>query len=334
LISAWHAAPGSHPAREFARGKISAVTGQPRRLHAVRGYYLAVMAAATIRPARTSGSVAAVVTNFRHGKFLLEAVGSVRSQTRPVDEIIVVDDASGPDEEQFLQQLGQDVCLIRLERNSGPGGARQAGSDASRCEWLAYLDADDLWVPQKVELQLAHLQSVGNPPVSHTGTVVFASDGSEREFVDVKPLELTLADQLKRNQVAPPTVMLHADLLADVGGWKTGHEIIEDWDLFIRVASAGHRVVSLREPLTRVRRTGHNHLSSSGQAQLRRLVATLEHHRSTIDTHLGAGAYASSLREVLLDHRHKLPRVRQAKLILAAHAAGIGVPRPAWNWLI
>src|SRR5690606_38181944 len=101
-------------------------------------------------PAASRGrpeSIAAVITNFRHGSFLPAAVESVRSQTRPVDKILVVDDASGPAENDVLNALDQDIEVIRLDIRSGPGGARQAGTDASGCEIVAYLDADDLWEP-------------------------------------------------------------------------------------------------------------------------------------------------------------------------------------------
>ena len=279
-------------------------------------------------------SLAAIVTNFRHGPFLREAVDSVLCQSMPVDEIIVVDDASGPADEPYLAELDKVARVLRLPENRGPGGARQAGSDATTCEWIAYLDGDDLWNPRKIERQVEHIRSVGGSPVSHTGTVVFDQDGGERAFVDVKPLELDLALQLRRNQVAPPTVMMPRQLLKEVGGWAPGQRLVEDWDLFIRVVQAGHRVVALREPLTRVRRTGHEHLSASGLPQIRRIVATLRKHRDVVTSVLGPGAYPELMRHLLLDHRHRFSRTVQLRLMLSARLAGASLPHRAWEWLL
>ena len=277
--------------------------------------------------------IAAIITNFRHGPFLAEAVASVFAQTLPVDRVILVDDASGPEEERFLRALDPRVEILRLSENTGPGGARQAGSDFSGCDLVAYLDADDLWMPTKIERQYAHLIASDGASGSHTGASVWRADGSERHFVDTKPLELELHQQLQRNQVAPPTVMLWRKALDMVGGWSTRRDIVQDWDLFIRMAAAGHRIVGLRESLTRVRRHGHSHLSSSGLRQIRRLLATVDTHAELIMATLGHGAVRGLERRQLLSHRYGLPVVDRLRVLAAAGAAGV-LPRPAWSWLI
>lgn len=286
-------------------------------------------------PARgRTESIAAVITNFRHGAFLPAAVESVRSQTMPVDRILVVDDASGPAENDVLNALGEHVEVIRLVSRSGPGGARQAGTDASGCSIVAYLDADDLWHPNKVERQYKHLLAAGNVAGSHTGTTVFFADGTEQDFITVKPLELDLRTQLCRNQVAPPTAMLRRTAINAVGGWASGNEIVEDWDLFIRMAKAGFRVVGLRESLTRVRRTGHTHLSSSGLEHIRRLLNTLDRHADLVRAEFGKHGMAQSRRKQLMSHRHKLHRLQRARLAAAAAMAAASLPRATWDWLL
>lgn len=278
-------------------------------------------------------TIGAVITNYRHGQFLDEAVASVLAQTSPVDRIVLVDDASGPQEAPFLEALDRRVEVVRLERNTGPGGARQAGSDASECELVAYLDADDLWLPTKIEHQYAHLLSEPGASGSHTGAVVWRADGTERQFVETKPLELDLAQQLQRNQVAPPTVMLWRSALTSVGGWSSRRDLVQDWDLFIRMVRAGHRIVGLREPLTRVRRHGHVHLSASGLHQIRRLLATIECHRGLIAATLGPSSVRTLMRQQLLDHRYGLALTDRVRVVVGAALAGL-LPPVTWDWLV
>ncbi len=256
------------------------------------------------------------------------------AQTTPVDRIVVVDDASGPEEEATLRSVEGVAEVIRLRRNVGPGGARQIGTDQSGCDLVAYLDADDLWLPTKIERQYQHLIGSGTVAASHTGTIVFDSAGREREFLDVKPLELCLSQQVCRNQVAPPTVLVWRDAVKEVGGWTAGHEFIEDWDLFIRMAKAGLRIVGLREALTRVRRTGHSHLSSSGMAQVRRLMNTIDVHETLVREQLGRNGLARLRSDQMMWHRHRLSRGEKARLFAAAALARTSLPRSTWGWLL
>lgn len=278
--------------------------------------------------------IAAVITNFRHGQYLAEALDSVRSQTLPPTEVIIVDDASGPDEERYLTPLARDTQVLRLPRNRGPGGARQAGTESTSAPLIAYLDGDDLWTPTKLEEQTAHLLADPHASASHTGTTVFHADGREKTFVDVKPPILGLELQLRRNQVAPPTVLIHRHALETVGGWRSSRAIVEDWDLFIRMVIEGHRIIGLRRPLTRVRRVGHSHISGAGLAHVRRLVRTIDAHSSTIASQLGVAMIRELTVSKLLDHRHRCSLPDKVRLLAAALLVQSGVPAALWRQLL
>src|SRR5262252_2921063 len=96
-----------------------------------------------------SGGVSVVIPFFNASRTIDEAIDSVRHQTRPADEVVVVDDGSNPDEAEALARHAADVTLIRLPRNGGPSVARNIGIVAARGEWIAFLDADDLWTCDK-----------------------------------------------------------------------------------------------------------------------------------------------------------------------------------------
>jgi glycosyltransferase involved in cell wall biosynthesis len=97
--------------------------------------------------------VSAVVTAFQCEAFLGEALASVLGQTLPPEEIIVVDDGSTDGTPEVARSFGDRVCLVSRP-NGGPGAARNTGLAAARGDWIAFLDGDDAWTPDKTRLQL------------------------------------------------------------------------------------------------------------------------------------------------------------------------------------
>jgi glycosyltransferase involved in cell wall biosynthesis len=102
--------------------------------------------------------VSAIVPVFNGGRFLEEALRSVLDQTLPPTEVIVVDDGSTDDSAEIAMRLGDPVECIRQE-NTGVAGARNRGLSLATGEFIAFLDHDDLWPPNKLEVQIAELQS-------------------------------------------------------------------------------------------------------------------------------------------------------------------------------
>jgi len=231
--------------------------------------------------------IAVVITFHGEDRFLPEAVASVLNQSLPPDEIVVVDDASPPESARSLLGLDPRVRVIRHPVNRGTGAARQTGSDATSAALIAYLDADDAWLPAKLERQAAIL--TGHPEVAavHTALVTVHADGRETSFVR-KPAVLDLPTQLWRNQALPSALLIRRAVLAAVGGWTLDRRLMEDWDLNTRIVAAGHQVVFIPEPLVRFRRTGHGNLSSRGWQHTRILLQTIWHHRRLYRATLGA----------------------------------------------
>ncbi|MGL3213534.1 glycosyltransferase family 2 protein [Bradyrhizobium sp. BR 1433] len=101
--------------------------------------------------------ISVIIPTYRDGDALRRALHSVASQTLQPREVVVVDDATGDDEypDTICAQCPfQPIKLIKLPRNVGPGGARNAGISASSEPFLAFLDADDEWHPHKLRLQM------------------------------------------------------------------------------------------------------------------------------------------------------------------------------------
>jgi glycosyltransferase involved in cell wall biosynthesis len=96
-------------------------------------------------------SVSAIVPTHNHGRFLGEAVRSALAQTRPPLEVIVVDDGSTDDTGEAVAALAGLIRYVRQE-NRGVSSARNRGAGLALGTLLAFLDADDLWMPEKLEL--------------------------------------------------------------------------------------------------------------------------------------------------------------------------------------
>lgn len=103
-----------------------------------------------------AGSVSVVIPAHNAAHFLAEAVASVRAQTHPAAEIIIVDDGSTDRTPEVIAALGDGIRSVR-QPQAGAGAARNHGAELATGEWLAFLDADDLWPADKLERQLAWL---------------------------------------------------------------------------------------------------------------------------------------------------------------------------------
>jgi glycosyltransferase involved in cell wall biosynthesis len=274
----------------------------------------------------TTERVTAIITYYRNAEFFAEALASVLAQTRPADEILVVDDASPAEEALRQDALPLGVRLIRLPVNSGPGAARQRASLEAHGTLLAYLDADDLWAPSKLERQVAAMRASPDSPASHTGTVMFHDDGSERSFL-VKPALLSGAESALGGHALPSCLMVRASALAAVGGWSLDRSIIEDWDLELRLTSDVGPYCFVPEPLMRFRRFAHGNLSSQHARNIRRLIATISHHRQRIDGYHGRGAWRGVMRREIREHGEAMGGAAGRMVALGAVLWGLGAPR-------
>jgi glycosyltransferase involved in cell wall biosynthesis len=102
-------------------------------------------------------TVSVIIPTYNRGALLVEAVESALAQRRPPDEILVVDDGSRDDTAARMAAYGERVRYVR-QANAGPSAARNHGFRLARGEYLALLDSDDLWTPDRLERQLEVLQ--------------------------------------------------------------------------------------------------------------------------------------------------------------------------------
>ena len=108
---------------------------------------------------RTAGLVTVVLPAYNVGPYVAEAVQSVLEQTYEMLELIVVDDGSTDDTVEQLQAIHDDRLRVIRQSNAGSSAARNTGIVAGRGEWIAFIDGDDVWLPQKLERHVAYLRA-------------------------------------------------------------------------------------------------------------------------------------------------------------------------------
>lgn len=142
-------------------------------------------------------SVSVVIPAHNAARFLPEAVASIRAQTMAVTEIVVVDDASTDDTAAIARQAGCRV--VTQAAAAGAGAARNRGAEVATGEWLAFLDADDLWVAGKIARQLAWMQTHPETDVlfGHGANFMMTPGGLRREE-PVRPAYLPGSALLRR----------------------------------------------------------------------------------------------------------------------------------------
>lgn len=156
--------------------------------------------------------VSIVIPNFNGGEYVIDALRSIRSQTFSSYEIIVVDDSSTDGSFSAIQEfLGgvSGVTLIQLPGRQGASGSRNAAIRVSRGRFIAFLDADDLWAPNKLELQLAEMKRM-NSALSCTAVNVIDHAGSIRGVRKV-PRLISYAILLRRTPIVTSSVIIDTE---------------------------------------------------------------------------------------------------------------------------
>jgi glycosyltransferase involved in cell wall biosynthesis len=203
-------------------------------------------------------TVAAVIPVYNGAAFVAEAIESVLAQTHPVAECVVVDDGSTDATAEVVSRFGAPVRLIR-QANAGVATARNRGAAESTARYVAFLDADDAWKPDKLERQLAAATS-GRALVV-CDLEVFDETGAVIGRVGMQPGPDTLRDMVLFEGVdtvsCSSTALLERTLFDELGGFDPRLSQSADWDFLARAWLAAS-VVAVPEPLVRYRVHGAN----------------------------------------------------------------------------
>jgi glycosyltransferase involved in cell wall biosynthesis len=196
--------------------------------------------------------VSVIVPAYNAAKYLAQNIESVLRQTYRNFELLVVDDGSTDDTAEVVARYGDRVIYFR-KPNGGGASARNYGIARSRGEFIAPLDADDYWLPGKLERTMAVFEKTAADVVFTACTYV---DDDGRRLFDYFPRfrkHHLYNDLLLRNFIPNGTVLMRRKIVESIGGYDERIFIPNDWDLWLRLAEVC-RIEYLPEPLTCYRR--------------------------------------------------------------------------------
>src|SRR5216684_3041492 len=202
-------------------------------------------------------TVSAIIPAYNAEATLARAIDCCLAQTHPLYEIIVVDDGSTDGTADIARRYAEPVRLER-KKNGGPSSARNHGARVAQGDWLAFLDADDRWLPTKIEKQLTLAES-DDVAVVHTRIKSVPPQSPP-------PLEVTFAHLWEANRVGTSTVLMRRSVFERLGGFNKLCDPVEDYNLWLRVAATGGRILNYPEALTEYSRG--NGLSSHAENML------------------------------------------------------------------
>lgn len=237
----------------------------------------------------SSATAAVVIPTYNRAAFLREALQSVFAQTRPADEVIVVDDGSDDDPAEVVAEF-PGVIFLRQD-NSGPSEARNAGIRAANSDYVLCLDSDDVLMPTALETSLACMADNPGAAFVYGGhlRVDEALEPIDRPFYSQAPLQ-PYHKLLQENFVYMlGTVLFDRAKLLAVGGFDPRLSRSEDYDLFLRLAR-NHPIASDPAIIALYRIHGAN-LSARTDEMLAAALAIRERHRPDSSDTAGMRAY-------------------------------------------
>ena len=198
-------------------------------------------------------SIDVVIPTYNSDEFLVRAIDSILSQTHPVNKIIVVDDGSSEKSQKFLMELEKryDVLEVILNQHTGlPGVGRHIGILKSEADWIAFLDSDDFWAPEKIQKQLQVAQELGSDLIYTNAYKV--QSGLELEiFHSTLPKALKIKELLRTNWIVNSSVIVKRRVFDRNLLYAISSRVraVEDYATWLRLATK-YNFHGIDEPLT------------------------------------------------------------------------------------
>ena len=262
--------------------------------------------------------VSVIIPNYNYDSFLREAVDSVLSQTYERVEVVVVDDGSTDSSRDVIESYGGRIKGV-FQSNRGVSAARNHGVSVSSGQLVAFLDADDAWMPEKLERQVEALVASEGFDAVHVGVEEVDASGAHMTFA-LDGLSGEVANELLRLERSVilgggSGILTTREAFDAVGGFDEQLSTSADWDFFYRIAKRG-KVAFVEEPLLRYRRHGSNMHGNIGRMEREMLLAFRQAfesgaeaprricygnlHRTISGSYFRAGDYRGFLRNAVL----------------------------------
>jgi glycosyltransferase involved in cell wall biosynthesis len=227
--------------------------------------------------------VSVIIPAYNVEKYICETLDSVLGQTYSDYDVIVVDDGSTDQTasilKQYITKYPKKIRLIQKE-NAGPAKARNVGIRASNGEYIAFIDADDLWLPEKLENQVGYFEKqTEQVGMVYTNAKKFDQQGIwtlPKRYRKEKVEGWIYKDLLKDNMIPNQSVMVRRSCFDEVGFFEESLDIIEDHDMWIRIAKK-YEIAFLEETLSLYREHSQGR-SKATEKTMNRKIGVMEKH--------------------------------------------------------
>jgi glycosyltransferase involved in cell wall biosynthesis len=191
--------------------------------------------------------VSAIIPTYNRAHIVCEAVESVLAQTYSNIEVIVVDDGSKDDTLARLQQFGDRIRVVS-QHNAGPAAARNRGIAMSRGELIAFLDSDDLWLPAKIERQVALLERAGESVPCCLSNIMMKWNSGDRASFDMAQLQPSAEEGVwlnvdevfvTRYVLFNQGIIIRREVLEKIGVFDESIQYLEDVEFPLRLSLEG-----------------------------------------------------------------------------------------------
>jgi len=212
--------------------------------------------------------VSVVIPAFNSAKYLPDALESVIDQNCRDVEIIVVDDGSTDDTRKILEEHPSRPTYL-YQQNGGPSKARNLGIRASKAKYIAFLDADDIWLPHKLDYQLELIESDprlglvfsdvkffdGEPPMDGS---YWKQRGCYDEMIaESRMIQNAFAKLMKINYIMPSSALVKRECFDKSGLFDESLRYVEDKDMWLRI-SRHYPMACIPQPLVKRRVHGYS----------------------------------------------------------------------------
>jgi glycosyltransferase involved in cell wall biosynthesis len=181
--------------------------------------------------------ISVIIPSFNRSKTIRRAINSILEQTYYPHEIIIIDDGSTDGTQSLIRDEYPSVKYY-YQLNKGVSNARNKGILKSTGDWIAFLDSDDEWFPNKLEEQKKSLEQNSTTFISHTNEIWIRNGVRVNQMKKHQKYGGSIFDKcLEFCRISPSSVLIHKRVFDDVGNFDEDLMVCEDYDLWIRITS-------------------------------------------------------------------------------------------------
>ncbi|MBO5259725.1 MAG: glycosyltransferase [Agathobacter sp.] len=193
--------------------------------------------------------VSIIMPAYNSENYMESSINSVIKQTYENWELLIIDDASSDSTREIAHKYadGEKIRLIVNDKNVGVSQSRNRGIHEAKGHWVAFLDSDDLWEPEKLGKQMDFLEKEDKARLVFTGSAFINEQGKRAEYILEVPEKVMFRRLLKQNIISCSSVVVQKELLLQYQ--MPGDHLHEDYSVWLRILSGGEMAYGINDPL-------------------------------------------------------------------------------------